>query len=80
MNNDFEQGRTLCWLCENAVPKTKGNRVGGEYVRGCEWSIYGCKVPGWTATEYQVKMGTRDGIEQYVTSYEVLDCPKFKEG
>ena len=72
--------RTICWHCANAVPKTVGARVGGKLIRGCAWSVYGCKVDGWNAIEYQVKMGTIAGVEQYVTSYEVLDCPEFVKG
>lgn len=74
------QSRTLCWECENAVPKTEGARRGGRVLRGCEWSVYGQRVPGWIAKEYQMKMGTKGGVEQFVTSFEVLGCPKFKEG
>lgn len=71
---------TLCWECANAVPKTVGARRGGRVLRGCEWSVYGQRVPGWVAVEHQVKMGTISGVQQYVTSYEVLECPKFRRG
>lgn len=57
-----------------------GARRGGRVLRGCEWSIYGQRVPGWIAKEYQMKMGTKGGVEQFVTSFEVLGCPKFREG
>ena len=72
--------RTLCWECANAVPKTEGAVRGGKVLRGCAWSLYGCKVDGWVAKEYRIKMGTLRGVEQYVTSYEVLDCPEFVKG
>lgn len=71
---------TICWECANAVPCTEGHMVGGRYLRGCNWSIYGQKVDGWTAKEHKMVIRDKRWGEREVTSFEVLDCPEFVRG
>lgn len=56
--------RTLCEVCQNAVPNGKD--------RGCEWSISFLPVPMWNAIRTQLKMS-----DKYVESYSVQECPKY---
>lgn len=69
--------KSLCWSCKHAVPKL----VDGVYIKGCEWSIDGQPVPGWTAEKY------KRNLERYTIkyrglgySYHVIKCPKFEKG
>lgn len=79
-NDCVNASQTICWLCANAVPCTQGNKVGGRYIRGCNWSIYGQKVDGWTAKEHKMVIRDKRWGEREVTSFEVLDCPEFVRG
>lgn len=69
--NGGSRESTLCWLCANAVPSPSPNGCG--YKTGCEWSIYGQKVPGWDAEECRIGGLTKP-------SFLVKSCPKFKRG
>lgn len=69
--NGGNREATLCWICANAVPSP--NPKGYGYKAGCEWSIYGQKVPGWDAEECHVGGLTKP-------SFLVKSCPKFKRG
>lgn len=74
--NDEPTRPTLCWICRHAVPKTRSGHNDGDYIQGCDWSIWRCKVPGWTAIEGTIPMGrNRD-----VPSFTVIECPKFERG
>ena len=62
--------QSICWHCKNAVPHiVKGIE------KGCEWSLYKQKVPGWTAKEYTMKFGSKE-----LPSFVVLKCPKYAKG
>lgn len=52
--------QTLCWDCRNAV-------------NGCNWSMEGKPVDGWTAEATTLK--TKSG--QTANSYCVIKCPEF---
>lgn len=68
---------TPCWSCVHSVPRKNDS---GEYVTGCDWSLYKCKVPGWTAKEHRIVFKVNHkGYKDYV-SFDVIKCPKFKEG
>lgn len=67
--NPHLPGETLCWCCKNAVPDAEGRR-------GCEWSIYNQKVPGWDADRVILS----DQEECRTWSYIVKRCPKFVRG
>lgn len=61
---DGTRVKTLCELCQNAVPN---------YInRGCEWSMYFKPVPNWDALRSEHLMGGKR-----VESYAVQDCPKY---
>lgn len=55
---------TLCWRCKNAAGF-------------CSWSDKSfTPVDGWTAIPTKIKNGRND----YMDSFEVIECPLFEEG
>lgn len=42
---------TLCWHCRHAVP-TK-DKITGEYLTGCAWSIDRKPVEGWRTCQHR---------------------------
>lgn len=70
----YNQTPTLCWTCKHAVPKFDYRT--GEYVTGCDWSIYRQKVPGWTAEEGTVPF--HQG--KVLPSFTVIKCSKYERG
>ena len=70
-DNPGKDGSTICWGCANAVPHFDEKRR--RYTRGCEWSIYGQKVPGWEAIE-------SPHTSYLGPSFNVRKCPKFERG
>ena len=60
------RAQTLCWKCQNAVPKKAED---GRYIRGCRWSIARKPVDGWEAEQKTLECRT---------TYKVISCPKFK--
>lgn len=60
----MREGRTLCWVCRNAMPNDRGT--------GCEWSALGKPVEGWKALHHKV------GADTLTDSYRVFECPKFE--
>lgn len=65
---------TLCWCCENAVPKKDKD---GKYTAGCAWSIKRQPVPGWEVSQIVNRYNDDGTIER---SYCVTRCPKFVRG
>ena len=43
---------TLCWHCHHAVP-TK-DKITGEYLTGCAWSIDHRPVEGWRTCQHRM--------------------------
>lgn len=68
--NPHQPGESLCWCCKHSIPSTKVAN------KGCEWSMYRQKVPGWTAEK--VKLSDQAGYK--TISYVVKRCPKFERG
>lgn len=68
--NPHQAGESLCWCCKHSIPSTKVPN------KGCEWSMYRQKVPGWDAEK--VKLSDQDGYK--TISYVVKRCPKFERG
>ena len=63
---------TKCWGCKHSVPATDRR---GRQTAGCEWSLYKCPVPGWSARQsVTIYKGKR------TESYEVYECPRFERG
>lgn len=61
---------TLCYFC-GLCGKSQ-----------CEWDAGFQPVPGWNARKSYISMPFYRGMagKAKVLSYQVLDCPKFKEG
>lgn len=68
--NPHMAGESLCWCCKHSIPSTKVPN------KGCEWSMYRQRVPGWDAEK--VKLSDQDGYK--TISYVVKRCPKFERG
>lgn len=64
----------LCWHCRHAVP-TK-DKITGEYLTGCAWSIDRQPVDGWKTHCHRVYKGQKGTLQ----SYTVTECPRFEEG
>lgn len=62
---------TLCWTCENAVPKMEK----GKLVCGCSWSMHLKPVDGWTA-EKSVK---NENHGNRLETWCVKKCPKYEK-
>lgn len=60
----FPISRTLCEVCQNAVPDNMS--------RGCEWSRSATPVPGWDAMFAPLLVS-----DHMSDSYRVRSCPKF---
>ena len=69
-SNPHQPGESLCWCCKHSIPSTKVPN------KGCEWSMYRQKVPGWDAEK--VKLSDQAGYK--TISYVVKRCPKFERG
>lgn len=65
---------TLCWYCKHAVP-TK-DKITGEYLTGCAWSIDHRPVEGWRTCQHRRYKAQKGGI---IHSYTVTECPRFEE-
>ena len=63
---------TICWTCENAVPKY----IDGEYIRGCSWSIGFVPVKGWEVSAFKYAYTNKVKKETYC----VKKCPKYVKG
>ena len=59
-------GSSLCLHCAHIVPSPRRGV-------GCEWSVSGRPVPGWTAIECEFRINA-DNVQ---TSYCVKRCPKY---
>lgn len=66
---------TLCWYCRHAVP-TK-DKITGEYLTGCAWSIDHRPVEGWRTCQHRMYEAQKGGM---IHSYTVTECPEFEEG
>lgn len=54
---------TLCWHCRHAVP-TK-DKITGEYLTGCAWSIDRRPVEGWRTCQHRTYKSKIDIIREY---------------
>lgn len=69
LNTAKTSNQTLCWTCENSVPKIEY----GEYTRGCNWSINKLPVEGWEAEPTRIKH--QGSI--ITPSFLVKNCPQY---
>lgn len=60
---------TLCWHCRHAVP-TK-DKITGEYLTGCAWSIDRRPVEGWRTCQHRMYEAQKGGM---IHSYTVTEC------
>lgn len=66
---------TLCWYCKHAVPKR--DKLTGEQITGCSWSIDRQPVVGWKTHRHRMYELQKGGM---IHSYTVTECPEFEEG
>lgn len=50
---------TLCWYCKHAVPKS--DKLTGEQITGCSWSMDRQPVAGWKTRGHRVYEGQKGG-------------------
>jgi hypothetical protein len=67
---------SLCWSCDNAVPKTRDGSASTDYVKGCVWSIFKQPVKGWKAKRQTMKR-CKGSKEPSIVSYHVTKCPYY---
>ena len=65
---------TLCWYCKHAVPKW--DKLTGEQITGCSWSIDRQPVVGWKTHQHRIYKVQKGGT---LHSYTVTECPRFAE-
>lgn len=65
---------TLCWYCKHAVPKS--DKLTGEQITGCSWSMDRQPVAGWKTRGHRVYEGQKGTLH----SYTVTERPEFEEG
>ena len=70
-SEQYVKPQSLCWDCENAVPKIRD----GQYVQGCDWSISLKPVDGWNAYG---RLYSPIASGEIRMTYLVRSCPKFK--
>ena len=66
---------TICWYCKHAVPKW--DKLTGEQITGCSWSIDRQPVDGWKTHQHRIYKAQKGGM---IHSYTVVECPEFEEG
>ncbi len=64
IKNTKKSKETLCWSCKNAVC-------------GCSWSKDFTPVKGWKAIPTKVRGNVE--INEWIDSFLIVDCPKYKE-
>lgn len=63
------------WYCKHAVPKS--DKLTGEQITGCSWSIDRQPVVGWKTHQHRIYKAQKGGM---IHSYAVVECPEFEEG
>lgn len=56
---------------------TDKDKITGEYLTGCAWSIDRSPVEGWRTCQHRMYEAQKGGM---IHSYTVTECPEFEEG